>query len=162
MAMPKQKPGKSFQSYGTPANFLNAVRDYLWIKNFAVDLAADASNAVCAKFIDESENSLLANWADILKGRGDWGWLNPPYARIAHWVKKANVESELGAHVLVLIPASTGANWWRDYVHDKARVLLLNGRLTFTGQTAPYPKDCALLIYGPDVNPGYDVWSWNV
>jgi hypothetical protein len=44
-------------------------------------------------------------------------------------------------------------------VHRKV-VPLLNGRITFVGETMPYPKDCCLLVYGPDVAPGYDVWSW--
>jgi hypothetical protein len=37
-------------------------------------------------------------------------------------------------------------------------VLGLNGRLTFKGTTAPYPKDCMLSVFG--VEPGFDVWSW--
>jgi hypothetical protein len=58
------------------------------------------------------------------------------------------------------VTAGVGSNWWRDHVHDKARVLLLNGRITFVGETHGYPKDCCLLLYGPSVEPGYEVWSW--
>jgi hypothetical protein len=75
----------------------------------------------------------------------------------------------------MLIPAGVGSNWWRDYVHNKAMVLLLNGRITFggcppnpkTGKVDAYPKDCALLLYSPEnkfyIDHGdaaYDVWSW--
>jgi hypothetical protein len=38
--------------------------------------------------------------------------------------------------------------------------LLLNGRLTFDGCAAPYPKDCILALYGPEIAPGYEVWNW--
>lgn len=86
--------------------------------------------------------------------------LKRPYAHIAPWVGRAWSESRKGAHVLMLLPAGVGSNWWRDFVHEKARVLLLNGRLTFGGETAPYPKDLVLLEYGPKVYPGYTVWNW--
>jgi hypothetical protein len=33
-------------------------------------------------------------------------------------------------------------------------------RLTFVGHTDPYPKDLALLLYGPSVSPGYEMWMW--
>jgi hypothetical protein len=54
-----------------------------------------------------------------------------------------------------------GSNWWRDNVDGKADVLFLNGRITFVGHNAPYPKDCAILLYAPFLNGNYSVWSWN-
>ena len=32
--------------------------------------------------------------------------------------------------------------------------------ITFVGETTPYPRDCALLLYGPDIAPGYDIRRW--
>lgn len=96
-----------------------------------------------------------------------WAWLNPPYANIRPWVARAYGQSRgfttmrrKGANIAMLVPAGVGANWWRDYVDKKAMVWFLNGRLTFVGCETCYPKDCALLLYGPDVAPGYDVWHW--
>jgi hypothetical protein len=41
-------------------------------------------------------------------------------------------------------------------------VLLLNGRLAFMPDKPAwlYPKDCILCLYGPFVEPGYEVWNW--
>ena len=63
------------------------------------------------------------------------------------------------SRIYFLVPAAVGSNWFRGYVHKKALVLFLNGRLSFDGK-APYPKDCLLAVYG--VKAGYDVWKWKV
>jgi phage N-6-adenine-methyltransferase len=152
--MPAQKPGRSETVVQTPTEFIVAVKRYLGITQFGYDLAASADNAQALYYYDEEANSLSKDW-----GRLDydmWNWLNPPYDRIQPWVEKASANT---ARIAVLIPASTGANWWRDYVDGFANILLLNGRLTFVGHTSPYPKDLALLLYGSD-EIGYSVWNW--
>lgn len=156
--MPKQKPGRSKQDYGTPWNFLLAVKQRFAIKEFDWDLAANAENTVCngQKFYTEEENSLVQPWK---LGEG-WNWLNPPFAKIEPWVQKAWGAGQSGAKTLVLVPAGVGSNWWAKWVHNKAQVLLLNGRLTFVGETLPYPKDCCLLLYAPYIEPVYEVWRW--
>lgn len=163
MTMPVQKPGYSRQDYGTPRALLDAVRGRLGIEDFAIDLAADRLNAVCASFIDYDVNSFTCDWGkstgyDVTKDR--WGWLNPPFGAIGPWVQKAWEESLRGAQVAMLVPASVGSNWWTSWVHRKARVLFLNGRVTFVGQVDSYPKDCAVLLYGRAIEPGYFPWRW--
>lgn len=155
--VPAQKPGRSKQDYGTPPAFLSAVKRRFGLKEFAIDLAASQENAVAPLFYTEVENALKQPWRTRSR---EMGWCNPPFANIQPWVEKAYAESKIGARVAMLVPAGVGSNWWRDWVHGKAFVLLLNGRITFVGETQPYPKDCCLLLYGPDVSPGYDVWSW--
>jgi DNA (cytosine-5)-methyltransferase 1 len=142
------------------------VLDFLEIPRFSVDLAANHKNRVCDHFFDEEENSLDDGWAwqDHI-ATYEWAWLNPPYANIAPWVQKAaNSKPFLSNYsgIAMLVPASVGANWWRDYVDGQAHVRFLNGRLTFVGHTAPYPKDLALLLYSLSVSykPGYHVWDW--
>lgn len=157
--MPAQKPGSSKQDYATPRIFLAAVKAWLGVRDFDIDLAASAENAVTAPYYDEAQNSLVQPWK---VGRG-WNWLNPPFARIEPWVQRAWTQlNEAGAQTAVLIPAGVGANWWRDWVHRKAHVLLLNGRLAFMPDkpTWLYPKDTALLLYGMQTRPEYDVWTW--
>lgn len=153
--MPAQKPGRSRQDYQTPGEFLDAVRRRLGISAFAVDLAASRENTVAEKFYTQEESGLSNSWI-----HDGWNWLNPPFEKIEPWVQRAYYTSRTGARTAVLIPAGVGSNWWRRWVHGKAFVLLLNGRITFVGADAPYPKDCVLLLYGPDVAPGYDVWAW--
>lgn len=155
MTMPSQKPGRSRQDYRTPPEFLWAVKRRLGIDAFAVDLAASKENTVADEYFDKASDALARSW--VFRG---WDWLNPEFKYIDPWVRRAFEQSRVGARVAMLVPASVGANWWRAYVHNKAFVLLLNGRITFVGETMPYPKDCVLLLYGPDVAPGYDVWKW--
>lgn len=153
---PMPKPGKSEQTVCTPKILLDAVKGRLGIANFAIDLAADASNAVTTAFYDEAMNSLIQPWTV-----GGWGWCNPPFAELGPWVSKASLETILGASTAMLVPASVGSNWWADYVHNHAHVLFLNGRVTFVGHTKPYPKDLALLLYSRAVFGGYEIWPWN-
>jgi phage N-6-adenine-methyltransferase len=160
MTEPQQKPGRSKQDYGTPPEFVAAVKWKLGIDEFRMDLAATAANRVASSFYacDQFGDSLTREWP--LDG---WNWLNPPFSRLAPWVQKAYETAQAGGHVAVLVPAGVGANWWRDWVHEKADVLLLNGRLTFVGCEDPYPKDCALLLYSPPsiaCRGSYDVWTW--
>ena len=163
--MPEQKPGRSKQDYGTPPEFLAAVKKRLFIKDFIVDVAASEENTVCPwRYYDEIDNGLNQSWA-VYKSPysvipNGWAWCNPPYSDIQPWLSKAIYESKQGANTAVLIPASVGANWWREYVEPFAYQVFLNGRLTFVGETKPYPKDCALLLYTPFGFRGNEVWNW--
>lgn len=159
--MPKQKPGNSKQDYQTPPEFLAAVRNRLRIENFYLDIAASAENAVCDNYLTEEDDALssVRTWQP-LDGYGGWAWLNPPYAHIEPWVAKAAKEAQRGAHIAVLVPASVGADWWRDWVEPFAYQSYLNGRLKFVGVKDYYPKDCALLLYTPWQYMGHEIWNW--
>lgn len=167
MVMPKQKPGKSKQDYRTPVEFLTAVKRRLHINDFFIDLAADAENAVCERFISEEMDSLVADWPET---QNSWAWLNPPYDDIEPWVAKAANACANGTQVAMLVPASVGANWWRGYVEPYAYQSFLNGRLCFIpdwreqGYKSPplYPKDCALLLFTNWGFIGHEIWRWKV
>lgn len=155
--VPKQKPGLSRQDYRTPKEFLTALKDYLGIRDFTIDLAADAENRVTERFYSLDDNSLLQTWVIP----GGYAFCNPPFSAIGPWVRKAAEESRKGAKIAMLIPASVGSNWWRDHVHNQASVLFLNGRISFDG-IGPFPKDCCILLY-PALDqqiPNYNIWSW--
>lgn len=156
--MPEQKPGRSRQDYGTPKELLTAVQRRLKVNHFTVDLAASHENTVCELYFTEECNSLAQNW--LVASRGGWAWLNPPFADLAPWVTKAAVESATGAHIAMLVPSSVGSNWWKKWVEPFAYVAHLTGRLTFVGETTPYPKDCSLLFYQPGWFVGSTCWDW--
>jgi hypothetical protein len=172
--MPAQKRHISEQSVATPYAFLYAAARRLRIPRFHFDLAASADNARCGphNYFDIKDNALSRSWEDPVNDRQcladgwshygvvPWNWLNPPFADITPWVEKAYAESLLGAHTAVLVPSSTGANWWNDWVHGYAYVLAIRGRLQFEGHTDQYPKDLALLLYTPIGFTGYDLWPW--
>lgn len=167
--MPRQKPGLSEQVVGTPWGLIFKTHELLDIQEFDCDLATIRHNRKAPRWIAPPD--YVAPWNDQPVARDaflhswkwghGWNWLNPPFDKIKPWVERAWQEEAINhARTCVLVPASTGSNWWRDFVHDKARVMLLNGRLTFEGHDKPYPKDCALLLYGYSPSHGYDVWDW--
>lgn len=150
---PRQKPGRSKQDFATPDDFIAAVKRRLGIDEFVVDLAASASNAKAVRFLDEAHDSLQFDWS-IYAGRG-WCWLNPPFGHIEPWARKCMLHRD--SRIAFLVPASTGASWFTDWVAGWARVLFLSPRLSFDG-VGPYPKDCILALYGEP--PGYEPWDW--
>lgn len=158
---PKQNPGKSKQDYCTPPEFLEALKKKLNIEEFTLDVAASVENAVAKRFYTEAEDGLIQPWAC----RG-WVFCNPPFADIEPWVKKAKKEAyDSYVWSAILVPASTGANWWRDYVHLPSRPIFLNGRLAFMPDKPKwlYPKDCAVLLYGDGglaIDTPYSIWDW--
>ena len=160
---PKQKPHRSKQDYETPWEFVHAVeRDWLGGSKFAIDLAASAQNSKSeTAFIDEKENSLTVNWRERYP-RDTWAWLNPPFSKIAVWARKCSEMYQERRGIVMLVPASVGSNWFYKYVHERAYVLFLNGRIAFdpTHPKWGYPKDCMLCIYGGGYEPGFDVWNW--
>lgn len=158
---PIQKPGRSEQVVVTPRVFTDAVKDLLSIEAFDLDAAASHDNAQALRYIDASMNALVTPWVDQMQDRRGWVWLNSPFSRLDLWTERSMAQSlNAGIRIAQLVPAAVGANWWQRHVDGVAEVLFLNGRITFVGHDKPYPKDCALLLYGPDRWPGYHVWTW--
>ena len=179
MTMPRQKPHKSKQDYSTPEDFLTAVKKRLHIKAFTFDFAADAHNHKAERYWTKADDSLSfvpSSWAK--QTRNGWGWLNPEFADIAPWAEACAACAHDGGSVALLTPLSS-SNWFLDFVHHRALVLALNGRLCFVEDwqhtidpspknktkafytSAPlYPKDTMLALFSPLVAPGFDVWTW--
>lgn len=159
--MPKQKPGKSVQEVGTPRDLLDAV-----IARFGVikwDLAANEQNHVVPGWSgpgsDRQPDSLSGAWWALPDGLL---WLNPPFANISRWAFQCSNPGSINKKqtVAMLVPASVGSEWFRQYVDGKALVLFLSPRLTFVGHDQPYPKDCMLCLFGESIKPGYECWRW--
>jgi phage N-6-adenine-methyltransferase len=163
--MPAQKPATSEQVVCTPPEFLAAVKNRLNISKFAWDLAASEDNTVTdIGYYDEDADALKQNWKIRIEGNHtavNWAWCNPPYSNLEPWVEKAWRESLEGAHVAMLVPASVGSNWWRDWVRNKAYITYLNNRIKFVGHKHMYPKDLALLLYAPFLDGGSCLWRWS-
>ena len=150
--------GGSRQDYQTPMVLLDAIKRRLGIESFAIDLAASADNTAASRYFTSENNALEQNWT-IAIGDG-WGWMNPPFGKMEPWVEKCAAEGDEGTKIAVLLPASIGAKWWIRHVHNKAQVLILDGRVTFVGETDPFPKDCVIAIYADAYAPTYRVWDW--
>ena len=165
MSMPKQKPGKSFQSYATPWEFIRAVEGRFG--PIVCDLAAAPSNAKAKRFYGPSDDSLTKEWAaDYPEGLL---WLNPPFAKIGKWAAKCATESakRSGGHIVMLVPASIGTDWFALSVEREAHVIALSPRMIFdgapinpkTGKPDGYPKDLMLVVYTCGLT-GFSTWRW--
>jgi DNA (cytosine-5)-methyltransferase 1 len=155
--MPIQKPGKSKQDYGTPDNLIAAVQRRFG--KIVCDLAATPLNTKCeADYYTPEMDSLSRPWArEFSTGLL---WLNPPFANIAPWAEKCTAESrERHGLITLLVPASIGSNWFAKHVEGKAVVIGLSPRITFVGETTPYPKDIALCVFGFGLY-GFQTWRW--
>lgn len=170
MTMPAQKPNRSRQDFATPLDFLDAVRARFGA--IAWDLAANASNCTAnaprnyyGPGSAAGEDSLVQDWSKL----SGTLFLNPPFGDIATWAEKAHaswraVQADPARRhrhdwrLLLLTPASVGANWFARNVHGAACVLAISPRLTFGSETQPYPKDLILSVYA--LRPTFDLWRW--
>ena len=165
---PKQKPGKSEQDVQTPAELLRAIEQTFHVGAWGVDLAANAQNrvnrdlAALTYFLGpgskHGQDALVVDWAALAGADGCDIWLNPPFGHIDPWAEKCAKTVRQG-RIYMLVPASVGANWYRDHVDGKAHVVAISPRVTFIGHTSPYPKDLVIAIFGA-VRGGFSTWRW--
>jgi hypothetical protein len=154
--MPKQRPGKSEQTVGTPWGLIRAV-EARWGK-LDIDLAAsdDGSNAKAGAWYSPANSYLEATGIGELNGIR---WCNPPFANIRPWARKWRQDAEKGARIISLVPLSC-CGWFADEVEGSANIVGLVERVTFEGHTSPYPKDLMLLLYGIEEDFEFQTWRW--
>jgi hypothetical protein len=75
----------------------------------------------------------------------EWGkvnFVNPPYADISKWIKKAFEEWKEGKVIVMLIPSRTDTKWWHEYVMKASEIRFIKGRLRFgdSKNSAPFPS----------------------
>ncbi len=148
--------GRSKQDYETPPELINAIKAKFGLPAFTWDLAASDENTKGLQWFTEAQGSLSQDWTKLTGNL----WLNPPFGDIAPWAVKCRESSAHGnmlRRLFLLVPAAVGSNWYARHVHDHARVLFLNPRVSFDGK-APFPKDVLLALYGEA--PGCEVWRW--
>lgn len=157
---PRISKGSSSGEYGTPKEFMRACEKKFG--RIVFDLAANASNTrVPDNFFDEAKDSLVQDWVALYLLFHGYFWLNPPFGNIGLWATKcAASASGLKDGILFLVPSSTGAKWFRDNIFKKADVYFLYGRITFEGQTTPYPKDCMLVHFHANQTGLIEMWDW--
>ncbi len=146
--------GKSFQAFETPGEFLQAVA--LRFGFLSWDLAATPENAKAPNYFTKQQDSLKQEWR--VKSGGLVCWLNPEFGCIAPWAEKCAAEMKLGARILLLTPASVGANWFQQHVVPNAHVLELSPRISFDGRH-PFPKDLVLSVFYGGLT-GRSHWRW--
>jgi DNA (cytosine-5)-methyltransferase 1 len=155
--LPKQKPGRSKQDYGTPPEFMRAIEHRFGKVTF--DLAASPHNAKAERYfaLENGFDSLKQNWKE--PELGGVRWLNPPFSDIEPWAAKCAECRWLPVWTLLLTPASIGSLWYARHVLRRGHVDGIS-RITFVGETTPYPKDLMLSCFGFGVS-GNGFWQWN-
>lgn len=164
-AGPTIKRGQSSGDIWTPWEFIRAVEEKFG--RLAIDLCASGvESAKAARWITPARDSLAQDWAILLGG--GLGWDNCPFDNIRPWAAKHVFEREQGAKMLLLVPASVGANWYWDFVEPYSDVYSV-GRMVFDNcfdkqgklVTTPYPKDLILCHYYPgSPKSKMQRWQW--
>lgn len=150
------KRHRSRQDLGTPREFLDVVEGRFG--RIAIDLAANNVNHVCDQWFGPGswcENSLVHDWGSLFGN----AWCNPPFELIPQFVAQAVTCQHRPAWTLLLTPASTGANWFRECTLH-GYVIELEDRMTFVGESKKYPKDLALTAFGFGI-VGRERWHWD-
>ena len=112
--------------------------------HFTLDPCATKENAKCERFYTKKDDGIFQSWEDEIV------FMNPPYGReIGKWVERAYWASLHGIVVVGLIPARTDTRYWHDYIHGKAEIRFIKGRLYFTnnGKTGRAPFPSAIVIW---------------
>ena len=105
--------------------------------NFNLDPCATADNKKCDFYFTPEIDGLKQNWGGLRV------FCNPPYSKIADWVKKSYSESlRPGTLVVMLIPARTDTRHFHEYILHRSEIRFLSGRLKFSGakNNAPFPS----------------------
>src|SRR5262249_32438185 len=115
---------------------------------FTLDPCATLDNATCPLFFTKEDDGV----------KQDWGthrvFCNPPYGKvIGLWARKCFEASQLGALVVLLVPARTDTRWFHDYVQGKADVQFIRGRLQFGNAETNAPFPSMLAVYSPSRTP---------
>lgn len=79
----------------------------------------------------------------------EWGtstFCNPPYSKVALWIKKAHEESLKGKCIVMLINTITDTVAFHKYIYGKAELRFLKGRISFINPNEPNKRQ-------PNVKP---------
>jgi len=141
--------------YETPQWLFNQLNEEF---HFDCDAAATKNNTKCKWYLGEDyteskEDSTKIDWIRTLFQDGltqiycKSFFLNPPYSKIAQFMKKSYEESLKGAIVVCLIPCRTDTRYWHDYVMMAHEIRLIKGRLKFSNEknSAPFPS-CVVIF----------------
>jgi len=136
--------------------------------SFDLDLAADATNALCRRWLGpggRAEDALAARWAD----HGRVGFLNMPYSSdLILRFMAAVAQHGQDMTIVALHPHDSSVGWWR-YTRHAVEIREMPHRVPYlradgiTKAGAMYAS--AISIYRPQPgilmgNPRHVLWSW--
>lgn len=126
----------------TPAHiFIKLDKEF----HFTLDPCCENHTAKCTKYFTEEDNGLLRSWGV------NSVFVNPPYSRgnVDLWVKKCYQEHiSCFMTVVTLLPVSTSASWFHDYIVGKAQIRFINKRIRFVGAPYTAPFSSMVVVFG--------------
>jgi len=135
MAKPKaNKLAVSKDNWETPDSFFKYWDD---IYKFDGDCAATMENKKTHSYLS---NAFEEPWYRM-------GWCNPPFSEKDKFIDKAIEETECGNKTLMLLPASTGALWFKKAIENCSLVVFVVGRLRFKGAPSSADFDTCLFLF---------------
>jgi phage N-6-adenine-methyltransferase len=95
-------------------------------------------------------DGLLTEWGSV-------SFVNPPYSKVKHWIKKSSDESKKNKTVVMLINAITDTIAFHEYIYNKAEIRFIKGRIKFISpnnpKCQPNVKGSMIVIFkGPTLN----------
>lgn len=143
MSKPKaMKPAVSKDSWATPRAFF----DYFdAIYNFTLDAAASAENTLVNSYYSEEHSGLKYAWHKST-------WVNPPFSKKSEFIEKAIEQKHKGCTSVMLLPASTGAEWFQTAARNATQVIFIGGRIRFVGAPNFADFDVCLIVFSPSVD----------
>jgi len=156
-------PGtKSRDDWETPDALIDTLRREFG--TFGLDPCANADNKKAENWFGPGsplfEDGLAVPWF------GGSAYVNPPYGRgvVEKWVEECWFEVACGRMELVvaLLPASTSAGWWHQWVMQATEIRLLKGRVRFKGAPSAATWDSVIVIWrkGQLGWARFSGWDW--
>jgi len=166
-------PGtKSRDDWETPDALIDALRREFG--DFGLDPCANKENKKAddwygpgSPLFEDGPGSPLFEDGLAVPWFGGSAYVNPPYGRgvVEKWVEKCYFEVACGRMELVvaLLPASTSAGWWHQWVMQATEIRLLKGRLTYKGAPSAATWDSVIVIWRKGQlfgRPLFSGWDW--
>lgn len=122
-------PAEIKNLYQTPKPLFNKLNLEF---EFTGDVAASHDNALSGNFYTEEDNALEQRWFKV-------SWCNPPYDNIKPWVEKAIQQHREGKTIVMLVPADTSVQWFKNAFDSCNDVRFISGRLSFINASTQKP-----------------------
>lgn len=110
--------------------------------HFTLDVCADESNHMCARYFTKEQDGLSQNWEGVC-------WMNPPHGReIGKWTRKARESAKAGTIVVCLLPVRMDTQWWAEDVLKATELRIIRGHLKFRGSDSGAPFQSVIAVFG--------------